>query len=181
MSSADRTFVDLLREQVGHEFTASQQYIALAVYFDSEDLPQLAQRFYRQALEERNHAMMMVRYLLDKDVSVTIPGVPPVVTKFASVREPVELALEREHTVTDQITRLAKAARDSGDYLGEQFMQWFLKEQVEEVASMNTLLTIVDRADGNLFHLENYVARELNAPGSPDPTAPATAGGAVAL
>jgi bacterioferritin B len=173
------TFQDLLIDQVANEFAASQQYIAVAVYFDGEDLPQLAARFYRQALEERNHAMMIVRYLLDKDVPVAIPGVPPVVTEFHSVRQPVELALNQERQVTEQITRLARAARDSGDYLGEQFMQWFLKEQVEEVASMTTLLTIVDRAADNLFHLENFVARELNTAAAADPTAPAAAGGAI--
>jgi ferritin len=173
------SFPGKLNEQVGHEFAASQQYVAIAVYYDTETLPLLAAHFYRQAVEERNHAMMIVRYLLDKDVPVAIPGVPAVVTEFHSVRQPVELALNQERGVTEQITRLARAARDGGDYLGEQFMQWFLKEQVEEVASMTTLLTIVDRAGDNLFHLENFVARELNTVAAVDPTAPATAGGAV--
>ena len=98
------SFQDLLIEQVGNEFAASQQYLAVAVYFDGADLPQLAARFYRQALEERNHAMMIVRYLLDKDVPVVIPGVPAVVTEFHSVRQPVELALDQERGVTEQIT-----------------------------------------------------------------------------
>ena len=170
------TFQDLLIDQVGNEFAASQQYIAVAVYFDGQDLPQLATRFYRQALEERNHAMMIVRYLLDKDVPVAIPGVPAVVNEFHSVRQPVELALNQERGVTEQITRLARAARDSGDYLGEQFMQWFLKEQVEEVASMTTLLRIADRAGANLFDLEDFVAREMVSAAT-DPTAPTAAGG----
>ncbi len=175
------TFLDLLTEQVGNEFTASQQYTAVAVYFDGADLPQLAKRFYRQAIEERNHAMMIVRYLLDKGAPVVIPGVAPVVTEFHSVREPVELALNQERDVTEQITRLARAARANGDYLGEQFMQWFLKEQVEEVAAMTTLLTVVDRAGDNLFHLENFVDRELNTPAAPDPMAPTVAGGPVTV
>ena len=68
-------FATLLGEQVCHEFTASQQYVALAVWFDAHDLPQLATHFYRQAVEERNHAMMMVRYMLDRDLPVTVPGV----------------------------------------------------------------------------------------------------------
>ncbi len=181
ISDDNPTFVDLLAEQVGNEFAAAQQYTAVAVYFDGADLPQLAKRFYRQAVEERNHAMMIVRYLLDKDFPVRIPGVPEVVTEFATVREPVELALNQERVVTQQITRLARAARDDGDYLGEQFMQWFLKEQVEEVAAMTTLLTVVDRAGENLFHLENFVDRELNTPAVADPTAPVAAGGSLTL
>lgn len=172
-------FDDLLVEQVGNEFTAAQQYLAIAVYFDREDLPQLAQRFYRQALEERNHALMMVRFLLDRHAPVSIPGVGPVVNDFGSVREPVALALQQEKDVTAQIERLTKAAREGGDFLGEQFVSWFLKEQVEEVAAMTTLLTVVDRADGNLFHLENFVARELNAAPAADPSAPTVAGGAL--
>ncbi|RJQ74973.1 ferritin [Pseudonocardiaceae bacterium YIM PH 21723] len=182
--TADTTrsqFETLLREQVRNEFTASQQYIALAVWFDDQDLPQLASHFYKQALEERNHAMMMVQFLLDNDLRVSIPGVPDVHNDFKSVREGVELALQQEKTVTDDITTLAKTARAEGNYLGEQFMQWFLKEQVEEVSAMATLLAIVERAEqsGNLFHVEDFLARETVGDQGTDPTAPATAGGAL--
>ncbi len=165
-------FHRLLQEQIRNEFAASQQYVAVAVYFDTQDLPQLAGRFYRQAANERDHAMMIIQYFVDNTLEVTVPGIPDVVTQFDSVRAPVELALEWERAVTDQIRILARTARDSGDYLGEQFMQWFLKEQVEEVASMRTLLTIVDRAGGNLFNVENFVAREMSGVACADSTAP---------
>ncbi|MEV0677087.1 ferritin [Actinosynnema sp. NPDC050436] len=171
-------FHDLLQQQVRHEFTASQQYTAIAVWYDNQDLPRLAAHFYAQALEERNHAMMIVQYLLDSDLKVTVPGVDEVRNDFATAREPVELALQQERTVTDQIVALARTAREEGDYLGEQFLQWFLKEQVEEVASMTTLLTVIDRADGNLFHVENFLVREATGEES-DPTAPRAAGGAL--
>src|SRR3954469_11566775 len=137
-------FHDLLQAQVRNEFTASQQYIAVAVWYDSADLPRLASHFYKQALEERNHAMMIVQYLMDNGLPVRIPGVDDVRTEFAAPREPVALALQQEKDVTEQIVVLAKTARDEGDYIGEQFLQWFLKEQVEEVASMSTLLTVID-------------------------------------
>jgi ferritin len=169
-------FHHLLQQQIRNEFTASQQYIAVAVYFDSHHLPQLARRFYTQATEERRHAMMMIQYLLDNHVHVTVPGIDDVITDFDSVRAPVELALKQEEAVTEQITRLARTARDNGDYLGEQFMQWFLKEQVEETAGMNTLLTIVDRAGHDVFNIEDFVAREMNAAPRADSTAPKTAG-----
>jgi ferritin len=173
-------FHSLLQEQVRHEFTASQQYIALAVWFDGQDLPQLAKHFYRQSLEERNHAMMIVQYLLDNDLHPAIPGVDEVRNDFTEAVTLVELALKQEKEVTDEIVKLAKAARDEDDYRGEQFMQWFLKEQVEEVAQMTTLLNVVRRAaaGGNLFDVENYLARESIAPGD-DPLAPRAAGGAV--
>ena len=172
-------FHQLLQEQIRSEFGASQQYIAVAVYFDGEDLPQLAKHFYAQAVEERNHAMMLVKYLLDRDIEVEIPGVDPVRNTFASTTEALKLALSQERVVTEQISRLASVAREEGDYLGEQFMQWFLKEQVEEVASMTTLLRTVDRAGSNLFHIEDFVAREMAPQGAADPGAPAAAGGAL--
>jgi ferritin len=170
------TFPKLLLNQVRAEFTAAQQYTAVAVWLDGEDLPRLAAYFYAQSAEERNHAMMMVQYLLDRDLPVAIPGIGDVHNEFISVREVVELALKQEQEVTEQVTTLARTARDQGDYGGEQFMQWFLKEQVEEVSSMSTLLRVVERAGDNLFHIEDFVARELTRCSATDPTAPPVAG-----
>ncbi|WP_431966282.1 ferritin [Nocardia sp. bgisy134] len=171
-------FHSLLHDQIRHEFNAEHQYIAIAVWFDNTDLPQLAKRFYAQAVEERNHAMMIVQYFLDRDISVELSGIDPAKSHFDGVREPIALALNQEKTVTDQIIRLASTAREEGDYLGEQFMQWFLKEQVEEVANMTTLLNIADRAGSNLFDLENFIAREMSSPADAS-GAPSTAGGSL--
>ena len=170
-------FHALLRDQIRNEFNASHQYIATAVYFDNADLPQLAKHFYKQAVEERNHAMMIVQYFLDRDINVELTGVDAAKADFKDAREPIALALTQEKTVTEQIVQLASTAREEGDYLGEQFMQWFLKEQVEEVAVMRTLQTVADRCDGNLFDLENFIAREIGVAAAADATAPAVAGG----
>lgn len=178
LDSTDTKFHGLLNDQVRSELGASQQYLAIAVYFDGADLPQLASFFYRQSVEERNHAMMLVRYLIDRDVPAEIPAVDPVRNSFETPRDAIALALELERSVTEQISRLAATARDEGDYLGEQFIQWFLKEQVEEVAQMTTLVRIAERAGADLFHLEDFVAREISAP-SADPSAPTAAGGAL--
>lgn len=171
-------FHSLLHDQIRHEFNAEHQYIAIAVWFDNADLPQLAKRFYKQAVEERNHAMMIVQYFLDRDINVEISGIDAAKSRFENAREPIALALAQEKTVTEQIIQLASTAREEGDYLGEQFMQWFLKEQVEEVANMTTLLTIADRAGSNLFDLEEFVAREMSGP-SDTSGAPSAAGGSV--
>jgi bacterioferritin B len=175
----EQSFDHLLSAQIGNEFSASQQYIAIAVWFDDHDLPQLARHFYRQSLEERNHAMMLVQYRLDRDLGVVIPGVAAPQTAFANVVEPIALALAQEKQVTTQIEALFRAARADGDALSEQAMLWFLKEQVEEVASMSTLLTVAQRAGDNLFDLENFVAREAIGDGGLDADAPAAAGGAL--
>jgi ferritin len=174
------TFTEKLNEQIGHEFAASQQYAAIAVYFDSETLPNLAAHFYRQAVEERNHAMMLVQYLLDSDKPVTIPGVPPPKTDFADPAEPVRLALAQEKTVTAQITTLAKLAREEVDLVGEQAMHWFLQEQREEESSMTALLATVERAmQSNILLAEDYLARAPVGDQGASTAAPAAAGGAL--
>lgn len=172
------SFVTLLGEQVRHEFTASQQYIAIAIWFDDLDLPRLAERFYAQSVEERNHAMMMVRYMLDRDWEVEIPGVDAVRNGFDKPAEPIALALAQEKAVTEQCEALFRAARAEGDVLSEQFMLWFLKEQVEEVSSMNSLLTITERAGNDWFQIEEHLAREPQNEAT-DSSAPEAAGGAL--
>lgn len=172
-------FNSMLQDQVRNEFTASQQYVALAVWFDGQDLPRLARHFYRQSLEERNHAMMIVQYLLDNDIPPVIPGVDAVRNDFTEPADLIALALKQEKDVTEDIIALAKVARDEDDYKGEQFMQWFLKEQVEEVAQMTTLLNVIQRAAGNLFDVENYLARETVGHDGDDPLAPRAAGGTI--
>jgi bacterioferritin B len=175
----DQAFVDRLHQQIGYEFAASQQYVAVAVYYDAETLPRLASFFYRQALEERNHAMMMVQFLIDQGVDPEIPGVSAPQTSFADVVAPVALALEQEKRVTGQINALANLAREHGDYTSEQFMQWFIKEQVEEVSSMSDLLRVVERAKDNPLLAEEFLARETVGDEGEDPTAPEAAGGAL--
>ena len=178
MARNKNSFVDLLSAQVGHEFAASQQYIAIAVWADAQDLPQLAARFYSHSLGERNHAMMMVQYMLDRDIPVTIPAVPAPQADFTGPIGALRLALEQEKQVTRQIEAMFQAARAESDPLGEQFMLWFLREQVEEVANMSTLVTIAERAADDWFRIEEYLARE-NDSSTNTGTPPSVAGGAV--
>ncbi len=176
---SSEAFFKRLHEQVANEFAASQQYIAVAIYYDAETLPRLAAFFYAQALEERNHAMMMIQYLLDAGEDAPIPGVAEPRSGFADMVEPVKIALEQERKVSDQIAELSGLARDGGDYQSEQFMQWFLKEQVEEVSTMSDLLKVVQRGKDNPLLVEEYLAREAPGDEGEDPTAPTAAGGAV--
>jgi bacterioferritin B len=174
------SFPDKLNEQVAHEFAASQQYVAIAVWFDAETLPMLAGHFYRQALEERNHAMMIVQYLLDAGADVVTPAVEAPKTTFADAREPVALALEQEKRVTEQIAALAALAREENDLVGEQFLHWFLQEQREEVASMSDLLSVVERAlESNVLLAEDYLARNPVGDQGEATNAPPAAGGAL--
>jgi len=174
-------FGDALNDQIGREFAASQQYVAIAVHYDEETLPQLAAHFYRQAVEERNHAMMMVQYLLDAGERVNIRGLDAPRSDFADAAAPVQLALEQEQAVTEQIGALLKLAREEGDFVAEQFLGWFLQEQREEVASMSELLAVVRRAlESNVLLAEEYLARQqVGDAGVVDVSAPPAAGGAL--
>lgn len=174
-----QAFVEALNIQIENEFAASQQYVACAVYYDTETLPQLAGFFYRQAVEERNHAMMMVQYLLDAGGAIAVPGTPAPQTEFADFVAPVKLALEQEKDVSKQIGDLVRVAREQNDYVSEQFIGWFLREQVEEVATASALLDVASRCANDPMRVEEYVAREHSGGGGEPAGAPEAAGGAL--
>ena len=169
-------FADALNAQIANEFAASQQYVAAAVFYDAETLPRLAAFFYRQALEEREHAMMMIRYLLDVGEEIRIPDIKAQQTSYADGSAPVRMALEQEQRVSDEIFALFELARELKDYRAEHFLQWFVKEQVEEVALMSDLLNVVERSKDNLLLAEDFIARESLGEEGADPTAPPAAG-----
>ncbi len=173
-------FVESLNVQLAHEFAASQQYIAIAVWYDGETLPLLARHFYRQAVEERNHAMIIAQYLLDARAEYSIPGIAAPQTTFSDPIAPVRLALQQEQQVTDQIQQLAHLARAENDLVGEQFLAWFLKEQLEEMSSMADLLRTLERAtETNILLAEDYLARRAIGDQGRAADAPRVAGGAL--
>ena len=176
---ADKSFADALNEQIANEFAASQQYVGAAVFYDSETLPRLAAFFYRQAVEERNHAMIMVQYMLDTDEQVQIPDINSQQTAYDDIVGPVNMALKQEKRVSDEINALFALARENGDYRAEQFLTWFVKEQVEEVSSMNDLLNVVERSKDEPELVEQFLAREAVGDEGNDPQAPEAAGGAL--
>jgi ferritin len=172
---AAKRFVEVLNAQIGKELSAHNQYVACAAYYDGLTMPQLAGLFYRQAIEERGHAMMMIQYLIDCDEAVIVPGVEAPDNDFDDLIAPVRLAFAQEKRVSDQIHNLTRVAREENDFASEQFMQWFIKEQVEEVSSMSDLLTVVTRSTHDIEGIEDYVARETGKAAA-DPTAPKQAG-----
>ncbi|MDG3014234.1 ferritin [Speluncibacter jeojiensis] len=175
-------YPDLLRQQVRQEFTAAQQYIAVAVYFEQQDLPQLATLFHAQSRQERNHAMMLVQFALDNDIEIRIPGTDAVRNDFPDIVAALDFSLNLEEQVVEQISRLARTAREEGDYIGEQFVHWFLKEQTAEIAAMRTLRVVARRAGAQPLKLEQFVARELSPATAGTPTEsghPEAAGGMI--
>jgi ferritin len=157
---ASERFVDALNAQIAREFSAAHQYVAVGNYYVAETFPRLASFFYKQAEEEREHAMKMVSYLLDRDATPDIGAVQAPRQSFGDHVEPITIALEQERQVTVRISELFEIARDTRDYQAEQFMQWFLEEQVEEEASMSDLLAVAERTRTVPMLLEEYLARE---------------------
>jgi|SRR5215208_3324963 len=160
------TFVEALRSQIGREFAAAHQYTAIGTHYESQTFPQLARFFYRQADEEREHAMKMVNYLVEIGVPVNLGEIPAPVADFDDHVAPIRLALGHEKSVTVSIAKLFETARDTRDYASEAFMQWFVSEQVEEEATMQALLDVAERVRDFPMMLEEFVAREGDAMGA---------------
>lgn len=148
-----------MNAQIGNELGASMQYINIAAYFDGSALRMLSQHFFKQADEERAHAMKFVRYILDAGGAVAVPAIPVARAQFPSAAEAVSLALEGELTVTKQINDLLDRASSERDYVAHDFLEWFAREQLEEVSSMDTLLKMVRRAgEPGLMLVESALA-----------------------
>jgi ferritin len=148
-----------INDQIGREFGASLQYVSIASYFDTDDLPNLAAFFYRQADEERMHAMKFQHYIVDAGGEIRIPAIEAPKHDFGSAPEAVELALQWEMDVTKQINALMDLAIEQDDHIAQDFLRWFVTEQLEEVSTMNTLLAIVRRSKDNLLFADDYLSR----------------------
>ena len=160
---------DALNVHMGREFGAHFQYLSLSAWFDEQGLPELAGFFETQASEEHVHAMKFWRYIQDAGAAMEIPSVEKPRSRFDSADDAVTAAVDWEVTVTRNIDSLVGLARQHNDYATEAFLQWFVTEQVEEVATMTQLQQVVHRAgEANLLLVEDYVARKLAAAGGPE-------------
>jgi ferritin len=156
-----------INDQVGREFGASLQYISIAAYFDADSLPQLAAFFYRQSGEERMHALKFVDYIVDAGGQVRIGAISSSSYDFKSAQDAVQAALDWETEVTKQINALMALAIDQKDYISQDFLRWFVTEQLEEISTMETLLRVVERAGDNLLWVEDFLARNPIVPDAP--------------
>lgn len=161
MQITSQKIIDAINEQIGHEFSAMLQYTSISAHFTGETLPELAAYFARQAEEEKMHAHKFIAYVVDAGGKVVIPAIEAPVPEFAQAEDAVQLSLDQEVRVTRQVNDLVKLAKDENDYITDNFLQWFVQEQLEEVSTMQDLLSVVQRAgEGNLLRVEDYLARE---------------------
>ena len=172
MLASDK-LIEAFNQQIGNEMGASMQYIAIASYFDSETLPQLARFFYRQSEEEREHAMRFVKFVNDVGGKVELPALPAPMSTFASAEDAVSQSVSWEEDVTRQIYDLVELARADKNYVGVRFLDWFVEEQLEEVTTMRDLLAVIRRAGPDrILFVEEYLVRQ-GARGLESPAAPA--------
>jgi bacterioferritin B len=150
---------EAINQQIGNEFGASLQYVSIASYLADEGLLELAAFFDHQAEEEREHAMRFVKFIGDSGGRVKIPAIPAPRADFEKVVDAIELSLNWEKEVTSQITKLYELAVQEANYVTQNFLNWFLREQLEEVSTMDTLLKVARRAGDNQLFLEDFVAR----------------------
>ena len=125
---ASEKLIQAFNQQIGNEMGASMQYIAIASYFDSETLSELAKFFYQQSEEERMHAMKFVKFINDVGGKVSIPALPAPQTDFDSAEDAVAKALSWEEEVTRQIYDLVEVAKEDRNYVGVRFLDWFVEE-----------------------------------------------------
>jgi ferritin len=131
---------DSLNSQIGREFFAQVQYVAMAAWFEEQGLPGFAKFFYKQAAEETQHALKFVRYLADVDGKVAIPAITEPRREWGSVQDAIRGFLEAEEDVTRRIWAMVEVAQADKDLSTFQFLQWFVAEQREEESSARSLL-----------------------------------------
>lgn len=140
--------MDLLNNQIAMEMKASASYLAMASWCDQRELLNSKALFYKQAEEEREHAMKIFEFINDNGGAAISPNVTNVNNDFESLISIYETALEQEISVTQSIFKIFKAARKADDYITEVFLQWFITEQAEEEDTFRSILDIFGLMEG---------------------------------
>lgn len=150
-----------LNEQIAAEFSAAHVYLAMACSFDQMGLKILAKKFLDQEAEERKHAMKILRYVQEVGGTVALQEVPRPHADYTDAQAIVQAALESEEHIARLIHKLVALAEEQKDFATRSFLNWFVDEQVEEVSSMNDLLTLVRLAGNNMLQVESRVRHEM--------------------
>ena len=130
----------LLNEQVNREFFSAYLYLDISNYFESQNLSGFAHWFNVQAQEERDHAMLFLKYLQNNSEAVTLAAIQAPGVSYANYKEPLEASLEHEKKVSAWIDDIYSAALAAREFRTIQFLDWFVKEQVEEEKNSEDLI-----------------------------------------
>jgi len=160
-----RKMANRLNKQIKNEFYSAWLYRAMAYTLESMGLPVFAKWFFIQASEETEHAEKIAKYVLEQDAEVALESIPKPEGDFSTVKKIVQAALDHELLVTKQVNEIMDMAIRENDHATRSFINWFVDEQVEEVASVRELFDMVKHAKehGQLLMLEGRVWRLVEA------------------
>lgn len=162
----DKKIADLLNEQVNKEFYSAYLYLDFANYYADEGLDGFANWYQVQAQEERDHAMMMRRYLIDNGVRVTFGKISKPDKTYKKHSDALDFGLEHEQFVTASIAEIYAAANEIKDFKTMQFLDWFVKEQGEEEKNAEDLIKKMKLFGGDakgLYMLNQELAARVYA------------------
>lgn len=139
---------EALNTQMTREAHAAQIYLSYAAWADDQGYDGIANFLFRHAQEERNHMMKFLEYILERGAKVKVSAIPAPDSDPTDVQNCFEKVFEQEVNNTQSIYRLVKMSLDEEDWATWNFMQWFVKEQVEEETLALNLLDKVKIAGG---------------------------------
>ena len=158
----------LLNNQINKEFYSAYLYLDIANYYDALDLDGYANYYMIQAQEERDHALLFMKYMQINGLKVTLEAIEQPNKVFSSVADPLEVAAEHERYVTDLINHIYHAAHEAKDYRTMKFLDWFVDEQMEEEENADSMISrfnLFGQDPKGLYLLDQeYAARVYTAP-----------------
>jgi ferritin len=159
---------NLLNTQINKEFYSAYLYLDIANYYDQLDLDGYANYYMVQAQEERDHALLFMKYMQNNGLKVTLEAIDKPEKVFSSVLDPLEIAAEHERYVTALINSIYHEAHQARDYRTMKFLDWFVDEQMEEEDNADTMVSrykLFGQDPKGLYLLDQeYAARVYTAP-----------------
>lgn len=163
----DKNVVSMLNDQVNMEWYSAYLYLGIYGYYMDQNLNGFGNWFYVQTQEERDHAMLFVKYLLNNDEKVILQDVKAPNMTFNDFREPSNTAFEHEKNVTASINKIYAAAYEQKDFRTMQFLDWFVKEQGEEEKNTEDIVKKYDlfgKDAKGLYLLDSELAARVYTP-----------------
>ena len=136
----DQKVASLINEQINKEFYSAYLYLDIANYYIYNNLDGFGNWYNIQAQEERDHALLFIKYLQNNSIKVTLEAIDKPCEEFKNFAEPLDIAFNHEKYVTSLINNIYEAAYNVKDFRTMQFLDWFIKEQGEEEANADALV-----------------------------------------
>ena len=159
----------LLNQQINKEFYSAYLYLDMSNYYDELDLDGYANYYNIQAQEERDHALLFMKYMQTNGLKVTLEAIDKPDKVYGSILEPLEAAAEHERYVTALINDIYHACHEAKDYRTMKFLDWFVDEQMEEEDAADSMISRYKLFGGDprgLYLLDQEYAGRVYAPPS---------------